>query len=49
MVRDETSVAIESPRCVCSLYNGLQIGGRYTSVVLFEVIGFGTIVNEHIY
>lgn len=30
-------------------YSVLQIGGRYINVVLFEVIGFGTIVNEHLY
>jgi len=33
MDRDGTCVAIESPRCVCSLYSVVQIGGRYTNVV----------------
>jgi hypothetical protein len=30
-ITDETSGAIESPRCACSLYIGLKMAGRYTN------------------
>ena len=41
MDRDGTRVAIESPRCVCSLYNVIQIGGRYTNIVYLKSLGLG--------